>query len=296
MDKFNVRIMKDSSEAVDYDERGIPVYIQTRALSDYVNMRSFPHWHEEIEFMYIISGILDYHVNGKSIILKTNDCAIVNSRQINYSSSVHQQDCTFACILFHPSLFTGNQKIYDRCVAPIIHNPDFEYFYYPHAHPFHEVIATFMKSMIAEKSEHAPGYELRMLSCMLDFWIHFIDETHLLSSGRASMVDPSFQIYQNMLAFIHQHYMDKITLADIAAAGNVCRSKCCQIFKNYLGSSPVDFLNRYRLEISYNLLSDKSLSITDISVFCGFSQPSYYTQFFRSVYGYTPSEFRKSMV
>ncbi|NMB32666.1 MAG: helix-turn-helix transcriptional regulator, partial [Clostridium sp.] len=76
-------------------------------------------------------------------------------------------------------------------------------------------------------------------------------------------------------------------------SGNVCRSKCCKIFKRYLMQSPIEFLNTYRLEISSNLLKDTSKSVTEVAFACGFNHLSYYSELFKRYYGCTPSEYRK---
>lgn len=79
---------------------------------------------------------------------------------------------------------------------------------------------------------------------------------------------------------------------NILNAGNVCRSKCCKIFKTYLYQTPIDFLNRYRLERGVEHIATSSVSITEIALACGFSSPSYFTEIFRQYKGYTPTEYR----
>lgn len=76
-------------------------------------------------------------------------------------------------------------------------------------------------------------------------------------------------------------------------AGNVCRSKCCAIFKQYLDHSPMNFLNQYRLQVSCQLLGKENLTITDIAGRCGFVHNSYYGQVFRQTYGCSPKEYRE---
>ncbi len=101
------------------------------------------------------------------------------------------------------------------------------------------------------------------------------------------------KLQRDMVSYICQHYTERITLADIAAAGNVSRSKCCAIFKYYLQQSPVDFLNHYRLEVSRSLLKKQELNVTQVAVACGFNHLSYYSKLFCRSYGCTPSEYRR---
>ena len=86
--------------------------------------------------------------------------------------------------------------------------------------------------------------------------------------------------------------MEKLSLDEIAASGNVSRSKCCRIFKHYLQQSPIDFLNAYRLKISCSLLTATDKSVTEIALACGFNNLSYFSKYFCQHYGCTPRAYR----
>lgn len=98
---------------------------------------------------------------------------------------------------------------------------------------------------------------------------------------------------KSMLSFVQEKYGERISLADIAAAGNVCKSKCCAIFREQLRKSPVEYLNEYRLNKSVELLTNTDKSILEIAYDTGFSNSSYYTEIFGGRFGCTPSQYRK---
>ena len=293
-EKIHVKVLTDRSEVVDYDESGIRLYLQTHKLSEYEGMRSYPHWHEEIEFMYILDGMLDYHVNGKVLRLTANSCTIINSRQINHSTHVDGRDCTFVCFLIHPALLAPAGKIWDRTVAPALRDTAFEYFVYDSGTPFHRTITEFMQDIVGEKTDRQSGYELRLIHRTVEFWLAFTEYYDLLKEEPGRKPDAGLNDCREMLTFIHQHYAEPLTLKDIAAAGSVCRSTCCEIFRHYLGTSPIDFLNSYRLEIAQHMLKERrDLSITEIALLSGFSGSGYFAQCYRKAYGMTPREARK---
>ncbi|MDO4325060.1 MAG: helix-turn-helix transcriptional regulator [bacterium] len=92
----------------------------------------------------------------------------------------------------------------------------------------------------------------------------------------------------------YEHYQDSLTLNEIAASANISRSKCCIIFKRYLQLSPVEFLNKYRLEVSRYLLIHTHSSISQIAISCGFNHLSYFSKLFLREYGCTPTKYRKN--
>ena len=95
-----------------------------------------------------------------------------------------------------------------------------------------------------------------------------------------------------MAAYISLHYGEKLALEDIAAAGHVSRSKCCQIFRRFMGQTPIEYVNTYRLKRSRDLLLETEKSVTEIALACGFNHLSYFSRIFFQAFGATPSEFR----
>lgn len=63
------KVMQDASEIVRYDEVGIPLYIREGLLSSYPDHRALCHWHEDIEWVQIRSGQMNYYINGKRVLL-----------------------------------------------------------------------------------------------------------------------------------------------------------------------------------------------------------------------------------
>ena len=94
------------------------------------------------------------------------------------------------------------------------------------------------------------------------------------------------------MSFINKNYQDKVTLEQIANAGGVCKSSCCNIFKKYLHDSPMNYMINYRIECSAKKLKETDLTITEIAFEVGFSGASYYSEMFHKYFGCSPKEYR----
>lgn len=127
METVTIEPMQDFSEIVPYGHTGIPLYVRTADLASYPGMSAPCHWHEDLEWIYILSGEMYYYINGKRILLTEQDSLMINARQMHYGYSNQRQDCHFLCILFHPSLFGSNKTLLQKYVIPIIENADCEY-------------------------------------------------------------------------------------------------------------------------------------------------------------------------
>lgn len=286
-------IMQDASEIVHYDTPDIPVYIRISNLSKYPDMKALCHWHEDIELICILEGEMNYHINGRTILLNANDCLVINSRQLHYGYSHLHRHCRFACIIFHPNLLSANQKIYKNYVIPIIENRKIEYLHYREGSGNHLQIKELTDRILSVKSENENGYELEILSCLQFLWLILFRQCSQAFPQKTEADNSDLALQKKMVSYIYEHYQDSLTLDEISASSNISRSKCCNIFRQYLQQSPIEFLNKYRLEVGRYLLAHTSSGITQIALSCGFNHPSYFSKMFLREYGCTPTEYRK---
>ncbi len=292
---IEIQVMHDSSEIIFYNTPELPVKIIKPKLSDYPNRRVICHWHEDIEMLYIINGEMNYEINGKSVRLSEHSVLFVNSRQLHYGNSVSGGDCDFICVLFHPSLLRANARIYQKMAEPVIGNEGIDYLLFEECGSAdYSAISGCMKDMAALRECAAPGYEWEIVAGVNKIWSVIFRRCEDIPNDAGSRLHADRQLQREMVSYIFSHYAEQVTLEDIAASGSVSRSKCCLIFKKYLGESPIDFVNSYRLEKSCQELRHTGRSVTEIALDCGFNHPSYYTKLFSRKYGCTPSQYRNS--
>lgn len=286
---MNIKTNKDGSEIISYDEPGIPLYIRKGMLSAYPGYRAFCHWHEDMEVIYIIDGAMEYYVNGNYLNLVPGDTLIVNSGRLHYGYSSTGSECNFYCYLFHSTLIAANKKLMQKYIAPVTQTTQTDYWL------FHkdELINQIILAIYDKKEFHSDSYELEVLELFHQLWKYLFQHTSAKQVNENSS-DAELIAQRNMVSFIYQNMSGPLSLDTIAASGNVCRSKCCQIFRHHLGQPPMDFVNAYRLECSKQLLESTSLSITEICTSCGFNHLSYFSKQFQLKYGCSPREYRKA--
>ena len=288
------KIMRDASEIVRYDEVGIPLSIREGLLSAYPNHRALCHWHEDIEWVYIRSGQMNYYMNGKRVLLNTGEALMVNSRQMHYGYSENGQDCDFIRILCHPKIFITNSVLYQSYIAPVLSNPSLEYLHLKPEFPEDAEALQLFPEILRIKKEHPAADEIEAAALLSLLWCRLLRSHPMMpNEAAAKPKEPDLLVQRDMVSYIYSHYSESINLDEIAAAGKVCRNKCCQIFRRYLNQSPIDFLNHYRLEVSCHLLNNTKLSIAEICTACGFNHQSYYSKIFLRTYSCSPRDFRK---
>ena len=101
-------------------------------------------------------------------------------------------------------------------------------------------------------------------------------------------------IITQVVSFIRNNYMHKITLADVAAHVFLSPSYLSKIFKDEMQTSFNGYLSEVRIEKSKVLLLSNDLSIVEVSELVGFIDQSYFNKVFKKQTGMTPKKYRET--
>ncbi len=91
--------------------------------------------------------------------------------------------------------------------------------------------------------------------------------------------------------YIEKCYHQAISLEEIALSLHVNRNYLSQLFKRITGEPFVTYLNKYRIEKAKEQILTGKYMIYEISEMVGFQNSTYFSQVFKSITGYSPSEF-----
>ena len=75
-----------------------------------------------------------------------------------------------------------------------------------------------------------------------------------------------------LLLYMHEHYLEDITLAKVAKDLGYSVDYCSRIIKKYIGRDFRDYINMLRIRKAQALMLDKSLNMTTLEILykCGF--------------------------
>ena len=68
-----------------------------------------------------------------------------------------------------------------------------------------------------------------------------------------------------------------------------------KLFKEEAGENFIEYLTKVRIAHAKELLRNPALSIKEICILSGYSDPNYFSRIFKKQEGVTPSEYRDSM-
>ena len=266
--------------------------ISTETFDQEDNQHDLTHWHDKIEVIRVIDHEMYCAVNGTEHFLHKGDICIINCRQLHRIYCMPDGICTFQRLMIDPALFTADKVVYEKYILPMLSDETFAHIHGMSGNKFTSEISNIMEG-IADLEQLMPlAYELKVIALMF-MLVQRLYQYYEASKGKVdALVNPDILLYRRITDFITQNYAEKLTLDIIASSGNISKSKCCALFKEYAGHSPIDFVNLYRLKVSTDLLKHSAESIASIAAACGFGQQSYYNRLFLREYGMTPKEYR----
>ncbi len=89
-----------------------------------------------------------------------------------------------------------------------------------------------------------------------------------------------------VINYINNNLSEKITLKHLSNTACFSPFHFHRIFTSIIGETPIDFLNRVRLEKAANyLVGNPSMTITEISTLCGFSSSTVFSRAFKKHFG-----------
>lgn len=139
--------------------------------------------------------------------------------------------------------------------------------------------------------------------CVLNIYSLLISFFVILGRNRISTSDifPNVRVYKqkeyvqkfsDALDYIGAHYMEELTLDDIADEVGFSKYHFTRLFKQYTNSTFSNYLSHKRINAAEELLAEPDLSITEIALQSGFSSISTFNRIFKQQKDCTPSEYR----
>lgn len=281
----------DRSERVFYNKADYPAYIKKGILSAFPNFSAESHWHDDVEFILVLSGEMLYNINGEVVLLQEGEGIFVNAKQLHFGYSGSKKECIFICMLLHPMLLCSSKSVEQSYINPIIFNECIPFYHIKSTAKWEREILSLIKYIYDVQDDTAA--ELKIHKAFLDIWINLCENTVTIQKPN-SFKSNNLSILKKMILFINQNYKEKISLENIASSGNVGKTCCCSIFKKYINKTPIEYLTEFRLRKGLELLSGTDLTVLEISFEVGFSGASYFSETFRRFYGCTPTEYRKN--
>ncbi len=255
------------------------------------------HWHEEVEFCYVLKGEVEYYMPNEVIALSEGDAMFVNSNVLHMIRS--KEGCIGAIIIpqiinkllligYHRSAF--DNKYY----RPIVTSENLPYYVMRHNDSYDEKMINIICSCYKCAENEEFGYEMNVRSDISKLWLMLYKRVEDQIVKQEHIQNKAGKRLKAMLTFINKHYTEKISLENIADAGCIGVRECIRSFKKNMNTTPFQYLQQLRIESAANMLLHSEASITEVALKNGFATSSHFSQLFKEYMQCTPKMYRNA--
>lgn len=186
-----------------------PISATISTISSQAHLQMISHWHDELEFIYILDGKMDLHIEEKLLTASRGDFLAIHASAMHRSAPHNGEDCRFMRALIHPSLLTENQSIRNKILSPLLGNTSRRCFHIPASSPDAPRLGELLREINRINEKHLPGFELESIGLL-----------HLLLARLYALFPPENKIQEEipgtdigaqrrMVAYISHHYPEK---------------------------------------------------------------------------------------
>ena len=249
------------------------------------------HWHVELQLCLTIRGTVYWGTESQKTLVPTGEGIFINSQRVHMARAYLDREAAFFCLDIPPDFLCPDKasSLFDESVRPVLEEEGLNAkMICPDTLEGSELLRLLseMAKVFDEKEE---GYEFELISDVFRLWK--LLRVYLENDIRRDMKTADVR-FREILMYLQKHYAEETSLDEIAKHIGLSRSECCRYFKKQSGQTIFDYLARYRLHKSMDMLISTDYDIAHIAQTCGFSSQSYYTRRFRELTGITPRQYR----
>jgi signal transduction histidine kinase/DNA-binding LacI/PurR family transcriptional regulator/AraC-like DNA-binding protein len=117
---------------------------------------------------------------------------------------------------------------------------------------------------------------------------------HRTLFGTEQLPPHTSALVKQAVAYVHQHYARPFSRWELAGALGVSEDYLSRIFRQEMGLSPWQYLNRYRILQAKELLLHTSEDMRIVARQVGFTDPAYFSRVFHRITGSSPTAYREN--
>ena len=250
-----------------------------------VRMHPIPrvlHVHDDkLELVYISNGEAEYQANGKHYPVKAGDLMIFQPGVIHGRESAKDLALqNFCCAIRN---FTLDElppnHLFAPGVCPLLHCGD-------RAPEFHALMF-----LLQQHAAYDTPQMQMSIQHLLNVLVQLVIE--VANHPPRELEDEEAVLVRRIKHFADKHYMESLSLSDIANALNISLFYMSHLFKEKTGYTPLQYIATRQIGEAQTLLIHTDLSVQAIAERVGYLNPEHFNKVFKKQVGLPPGQFRK---
>lgn len=153
------------------------------------------------------------------------------------------------------------------------------------------------KSIIArlmdETYGRSAGHVLALLLGLGQLLLVLLRDANIAPELKGIGTDHSTERIRRVISYVHAHYMQPLSVKEMASLACLSRSQFHAAFKTVSGKTFVDYVQDVRISRAMEMLSRSDLTISSVALRCGFDTLSHFYHVFSAKARTSPAKFAR---
>ena len=254
-----------------------------------------PHWHEEIELIYVLEGKLMAGLNHDTYFLQPRDILLISPGDVHYFFSHSKPNRCVVLRFAMPFLDSFSMEMgHRRFTSPLLQPPAREKGEDPAC--VYSILERQILEMVKEQQNKEKGYQMVLKARLYDIGAALVRNvpTEINSSRDRSKQLSRLERLQKVFRYVEERYAEGITLKEIARVANFSIYHFTRFFKEATGMTFNQYLSNLRIRRAVQYLRDTEDPVTEVAFKTGFNSIKTFNRVFKEITGFSPTEYRKS--
>ena len=247
-----------------------------------------PHWHKAVELLLFVKGKVTCNFENAKLQFKRGDMFIINSHEVHETKC--SRNAVYLVVHIDPNIMCRYVPTFDQLSFNLAFDPEDQ----SKAMAFEQLKAHMSEILRLSADESDLTAKLdrsaRLFAVAAILVKHFsqplaVEETKLQRSDMTRL--------EPLLEYIQLHHGEELPLDEAVEFMGLNKEYFCRLFKKNMGVSYLQYVYQVRTTAVCRELETTEDPIGEIAERNGFRDPKMLNQYFREIYGCTPSEKRK---
>jgi AraC-like DNA-binding protein len=248
------------------------------------------HFHSTYEIYYLMSGQREFFIKERTILVPEGHIIIISPNIVHRTMNARRPRYERFIVNIHESMMTAAYG-----GRPEILNPLFEqeYLVFSCSPQDRLIIDELVQHILREVERQDSGCEIYVHTLVMQMLVYCC--RHIQDRAQEPVISPSpmHDRISEIVRYMNQHYMDNLTLQQMADKFFISPYYLSRLFKEATGFTFVEYLNNVRVKEAKKLLETSSLKVNQISRKVGFGSVTHFGRVFKEISGHTPLYYRK---
>lgn len=241
-----------------------------------------PRGRLDFQLLYIAAGKAHFHIDGEEKVVTAGHMVLYRPKEPQKYEYYGKEQTEVYWVHFTGSNVTNILRSYGltKEMKVFYCGSDLEY-------------KNHFRSMIQElqmcKDDYPEMLEIHLRQIFIRLHRYFNSIAKVENSQIAEDIDKA-------MLYFAEHYNEEICIEDYAREHLMSTSWFIRNFKQYTGSTPMQYILSKRIHNAETLLENEHYNITEISNIVGYDNPLYFSRIFKKVKGISPTEYRKHII